>query len=105
MDAALKQAKADRVVLSLGTKVPNWVAYRHEIDQFMINDPVAFNRYLLALRQLQGQSDVLGYFEIPGIHGLPMRDWDGVKGPQLQFTAGGYCTHGLMVSAPSSFLP
>lgn len=97
MEAALKQGIADKVVVDLGVKAPTEIAYRRDIDFFLLDDPVAFNLYLLALRKLQTQSDALGFFQIAGIHGLPARDWDGVRGPQLQFTAGGYCTHGLMV--------
>ena len=104
MEAALKQAKTDRVVLDLCKKVPTSVAYRHDIDQFMLRDALAFNLCLLALRKLQEQSDVLGFFQIAGIHGLPARDWDGVRGPQLQFTAGGYCPHGLIVRVATSRL-
>jgi Common central domain of tyrosinase len=98
MDAALEQAKINRVVLDLGIKVPNAVAYRRDIDQFMLDDPIAFNLFLLALRKLQGlpANYVLSYFQIAGIHGLPAKDWDGVRGPGSQFTAGGYCTHGML---------
>ena len=97
MEAALNQAKADRVVLDLGSKVPNSAIHRQDIDNFMLNDPPAFNLYLLAIRKLQSQSDVLGYFQIAGIHGLPIQDWDGVTGPRLAWDGpGGYCTHGLL---------
>jgi len=97
MKRALSQAKADRVVLDLGLKVPNSVIRRQDIDEFLINDPAAFNLYLLAIRKAQSQSDVLGYFQIAGIHGLPVQDWDGVTGLKLAWDGpGGYCTYGML---------
>lgn len=97
MEQALGQAKTDRVVLDLGLKVPNPVIRRQDIDEFLLSDPVAFNLYLLAIRKLQSQSDVLGYFQIAGIHGLPIQNWDGVTGPKLAWDGpGGYCTHGML---------
>jgi hypothetical protein len=97
MEEALKQGHEAKAVVDLGQEAPEAVAYRQEIDDFMLGDPLAFNLFLLASRKLHEDPEPMGYFQIAGIHGLPRRDWDGVKGPDLQFPAGGYCTHGMMV--------
>ncbi|KAI9656603.1 MAG: hypothetical protein M1821_004810 [Bathelium mastoideum] len=70
------------------------VAERKDIDVLLLEQPLTFNLFLLALYELQNDPDLIkspmGYFEIAGIHGLPHRAWNGdknTKSPQ------GYCEH------------
>lgn len=51
--------------------------------------------YIQALTAWQNmdESDMLSYFQVAGIHGLPFIPWNNVSAvPDWQW--GGYCTHG-----------
>ncbi|KIW05630.1 uncharacterized protein PV09_03501 [Verruconis gallopava] len=54
-----------------------------------------FNMYILALSRMQqtNQDDVESYYQLSGIHGLPMVPWDGVNGNPSANPPAGYCTH------------
>ncbi|TID22241.1 Di-copper centre-containing protein [Venturia nashicola] len=67
---------------------------RLEIRELQQQQPDQWNVYILALIRMQqvDQSDVLSWFSIAGIHGIPASDWDGVTG--VSNPGGpGYCTH------------
>jgi tyrosinase len=54
--------------------------------------------FILGMRALEGmdEKDLTSYYQISGIHGLPFKPWDGVKGNTDWSTTsqfGGYCTH------------
>ncbi|KKA30812.1 hypothetical protein TD95_003673 [Thielaviopsis punctulata] len=67
---------------------------RPEIRQLR-DDEYGWNLYLLALSMLQytDQDDVLSYYQIAGIHGLPFQSWNGVQPKSQQTKNTGYCTH------------
>ncbi|CVL03756.1 related to tyrosinase precursor (monophenol monooxygenase) [Fusarium mangiferae] len=84
------------------------VAQRVDIDVMLTEQPDTFNLYLIALMELQGIKNLpwptpedysfedgksmdlkMSWFQLTGIHGLPMSPWDG-EGDQ-----GYYCTHSL----------
>jgi len=50
--------------------------------------------YLLGLQRMQqvSQTDMLSYFKIAGIHGVPAASWNGVNGLSAN-PSPGYCTH------------
>ncbi|KAL1637014.1 hypothetical protein SLS58_009540 [Diplodia intermedia] len=117
--ASITNAQSQGRVAGLASAVPNGqpIPQRLEIDD-LVNDPDAFNLFLLALESIQkdkykgitqpaamqdkkqGQwQDRMSYFEIAGIHGLPNRPWDNVQSKtmfadQLEI---GYCTHGSIL--------
>lgn len=71
---SLEKAQQDGFVIGLaGTG--NAVA-RREIDDLVRNDPDCFNLFLLALRNIMKDGSKTGYFQIAGIHGVPLTDWD-----------------------------
>ncbi|KAL1618339.1 hypothetical protein SLS54_007316 [Diplodia seriata] len=94
---SLAQAQTDGVVI--GLHGVSGIQPRREIDDLVLNEPDMFNLFLLALESLQkdegAHQDKMGYFQVSGIHGLPKRDWDGVKGEKRD--QGGYCTHGSIL--------
>ncbi|KAF5633744.1 tyrosinase precursor (monophenol monooxygenase) [Fusarium sp. NRRL 25303] len=79
---------------------------RLDIDVMLTEQPDTFNLYLIALMELQGMGNLpwttpedysfkpgsknlkMSWFQLTGIHGLPMSPWDKV-GPK-----GYYCAHG-----------
>lgn len=87
---SLDKAQQDGFVIGLaGLGSP---VARREIDDLMRNDPDCFNLFVLALRNVMKDKSKIGYFQIAGIHGLPLTDWDGVRIPDLK-SRGSYCTH------------
>jgi len=86
---------------------------RLEIYDF-IKDDKFFSLYIQALRmnscataqlmlttflevmQKERQTHPLSFFQIGGIHGLPYKPWNGIKGAEDR-TWGGYCTHGSVL--------
>ncbi|KAG5799174.1 hypothetical protein H9Q69_001806 [Fusarium xylarioides] len=98
----LDKAHKEGVVLGLagfGT------GQRVDIDVMLTEQPDTFNLYLIALMELQGMENLpwptpegysfkaggedlkMSWFQMTGIHGLPLRPWDKVG------TRGWYCTH------------
>ena len=69
--------------------------FRQDFSVFKESGP-AFDLYIQALYYFmkQNQSDVLSYYQIAGIHGVPFQSWDGVDGTNTQ---SGYCTHGSIL--------
>ncbi|EEP82835.1 predicted protein [Uncinocarpus reesii 1704] len=52
---------------------------RQDLIDFQNSGP-AFDLYVQALQRFQvSQTDMLGFFEIAGIHGLPYKAWDGMQ--------------------------
>ncbi|KAI9668449.1 MAG: hypothetical protein M1831_001203 [Alyxoria varia] len=68
------------------------VATRLEVRR-LAADSNAWNLFLLAMRDLKGlpQNQLLSYYQIAGVHGVPNIPWDGVRGNANQGV--GYCTH------------
>ncbi|KAF4627308.1 hypothetical protein G7Y89_g10846 [Cudoniella acicularis] len=96
---ALKKAQQDGVVIGLA-KVAN-VAPRLDIDVLLLNEPDTFNLFLLALINIQKKDpkDIMGYYQIAGIHGLPKAFWDGVVVPNKEEdnrNMSGYCAHSVL---------
>lgn len=74
----IRQAQKDRVVIRLagtGSNLP-----RLEIDEMIIDQPDTFNLFCLAMGELKSglAKDWMGYYQIAGIHGLPLQAWDNV---------------------------
>ena len=96
---ALNQAQQDGVVL--GLKNVAGVVPRMDIDKLLVELPDTFNLFCLALNSLMNDPDssqLMGYYQIAGIHGLPKALWDNVysehETPQNRDYSG-YCTHGV----------
>ncbi|KAF5987868.1 Tyrosinase [Fusarium coicis] len=80
---------------------------RVDIDVMLTEQPDTFNLYLIALMELQGMEDLpwttpedysfkpgsknlkMSWFQLTGIHGLPLSKWDG------EGDKGYYCTHSM----------
>ncbi|KAI0043594.1 tyrosinase [Auriscalpium vulgare] len=72
---------------------------RREIHD-LIKDDYQFSLYIQALTAMfnSTQQDLISFFQIGGIHGLPYVQWDGSGGSQpVQGSWGGYCTHGSIL--------
>ncbi|KAK5655046.1 hypothetical protein OQA88_5945 [Cercophora sp. LCS_1] len=69
---------------------------RMDIDVLLTTRPDTFNLFLLAMQKFQEDKDLLGYFSIAGIHGLPSTPWDGVV-KRFKDVNGGYCAHGVPI--------
>ncbi|KAI9692221.1 MAG: hypothetical protein M1822_006451 [Bathelium mastoideum] len=73
------------------------VVERKDIDILLLEQPLTFNLFLLALYDLQNDPKLIespmGYFEIAGIHGLPKRPWNGDQNKREK----GYCEHAEIV--------
>lgn len=68
---ALKNAQRDGIVL--GLKALSDPKPRLDIDEALLNQPDAFNLFLLAIAELQRaehDKDLMGYFQITGILSL-----------------------------------
>jgi tyrosinase len=94
-DGLSKRADGDTVSVS-GVTADGVVGTRREINE-LATDTTAFNLYLLATHRYVNSdtSDVLSYFQISGIHGVPCTPYSGVQGDQDAMNQGGcgYCTH------------
>jgi tyrosinase len=68
---------------------------RYEIRDLEQNQPDQFNVYLLGLQRMQSmnQSDMLSWYQISGIHGVPQIPWNDVPGTGNENNNPGYCTH------------
>ncbi|KAK8054725.1 Tyrosinase, partial [Apiospora phragmitis] len=78
---ALKDATDAGIVK--GLKDISGVKHRLDIDVMIRDQPDTFNLFILALDKMQKpdfQPRGLRYAEISGIHGIPMKLWDGVPG-------------------------
>ncbi|KAJ4248373.1 hypothetical protein NW762_012703 [Fusarium torreyae] len=105
----LNQAHQQGVVL--GLRDVAGVGERLDIDVMLMKQPDTFNLFLIALMELQGKrvpwkidpdysftsEDIMSWFQIAGIHGLPDHAWSGEKdrGKSLQDREKdkGYCAH------------
>jgi tyrosinase len=79
------------------------VPIRREIRDLQTNSPDQWNLFLLGMDAFQKvkENDVLSYYQIAGIHGMPYKPWDGVQGiPDFPDGLGGYCTHSSILFAP-----
>ncbi|KAH9889909.1 tyrosinase [Cubamyces lactineus] len=76
-----------------GALAPN----RLEINDFIKNDKF-FSLYIQALDIIYNlkQEELISFFQIGGIHGLPYIAWDGA-GADDPAEASGYCTHGSVL--------
>lgn len=63
---------------------------RREITEFTGSGPT-WDLFILSLQRFQEASfnDSLSFFQIAGIHGYPVREWDNVEGQG----SGGFCMH------------
>ncbi|KAK7753914.1 hypothetical protein SLS62_004012 [Diatrype stigma] len=98
MDLPQEFIDSNKAGVVLGLRNVAGVRDRQDVDQLLWHDPNAFNLFLLALQELKDPSmtaDIMGYFEIAGIHGMPRRSWDNVGHKQnLDSTQdAGYCAH------------
>ena len=93
-------------------KLTGSVQARVDIDVMLTEQPDMFNLMLLALAAMQKkpeviskvpnlqQNELLSYYSIAGIHGLPSVPWDDVVNqfvPKSAALFGGYCPHGLLI--------
>lgn len=116
---SLDEAQRRGIVIGLAGETDKPVA-RLDIDELLLQYPKTFNLFLLALAYLQDETKSnddnelkkMNYFQVAGmskthimlklliliwrlgIHGLPLRDWDGVPGSQNDSEEGSYCPHG-----------
>ena len=96
--AKLKAAQEGFCVIGL-QEVTGETGIRKDIDDLVMNEKEAFNVFIIALTNLQSPSaqnvqNPMSYFQIAGIHGLPLRLWnkEGVKLNADGFPSG-YCHH------------
>lgn len=97
---ALNEAQRHGVVI--GLKNVAGVAQRLDIDKFLLELPDTFNLFCLALSDLMNDpdsSDLMGYYQLAGMHGLPKMLWDGVDAPNKEpgsLAGSGYCAHSTL---------
>ena len=96
--AKLKAAQEGFYVIGLQgiTDVPG---IRRDIDDLAMNYKEAFNIFIIALMNMQAitpqnTQNPMSYFQIAGIHGLPLRQWHN-EGAKLNARGdqSGYCHH------------
>ncbi|KAH9940686.1 photo-regulated tyrosinase [Amylocystis lapponica] len=78
-----------------GAQAPN----RREIHDF-VKDEKQFSLYIQAFAAMSdvSQKDLISFFQIGGIHGLPNVEWNGSGSDKSASTEwGGYCTHGSVL--------
>jgi tyrosinase len=97
--ALLEQAQKDGLVIGLG-KITEVEIDRLDIDDLLFKEPDTFNVFLLALRNLKNQNptEKTSFFQLAGIHGLPLKLWDNDTGGAKEMmkdplSDSGYCTH------------
>ncbi|KAF5867520.1 putative tyrosinase protein [Botrytis fragariae] len=63
-------------------------------------DSTQWNLFLLAMIAYQGsdQNELSSFYQIAGIHGYPLKPWDGVQA--VGAGTSGYCTHGSNLFGP-----
>jgi tyrosinase len=75
----------------------NQVPVRQEIDAWYTNPDNLHqvNLFLLALANFQGMpvTDKKSYYQVAGIHGLPLVPWDERSTSKTPRSINGYCTH------------
>ena len=96
--AKLKAAQEGFYVIGL-QEVTGETGVRRDIDDMAMNEKESFNIFIIALTNLQVISaenvqNPMSYFQIAGIHGLPLRPWnkEGVK-LNVSGDSSGYCHH------------
>ncbi|KAL9053666.1 MAG: hypothetical protein Q9162_004617 [Coniocarpon cinnabarinum] len=69
---------------------------RLEIRQMEASNPDQWNLFLLATAQFQNTSheDIMGWYQLAGIHGMPYEPWNGVSGTN---PGQGYCPHSMAI--------
>ncbi|KAF2135447.1 uncharacterized protein K452DRAFT_323045 [Aplosporella prunicola CBS 121167] len=89
-DAEGLTARADTFAI---TGVSGSVQPRLEI-RTLAQDSVSWNLFLLAMDRFlnTNQNDMLSFYKVSGIHGVPFENWDGVPGAPSDWS--GYCPHG-----------
>ncbi|KIV99429.1 uncharacterized protein PV09_08861 [Verruconis gallopava] len=95
--ALMGSAFAARDTISVtGATTDGLVGVRRELTE-LATDTDAFNLYLLAMNRYMNAdtSDVLSFYQVSGVHGVPCQPWSGVQGNQAAISQGGcgYCTH------------
>ncbi|OCL09432.1 Di-copper centre-containing protein [Glonium stellatum] len=102
----LEDAQTNGYVLGL-KELTGGDGLRRDIDDLLVHEPEAFNIFVLALLNLQEDSpkrtaDKMGYFQVAGIHGLPLTLWnsEGVKLNKMDQYGSGYCHHGHLGFGP-----
>ncbi|KAI0126190.1 hypothetical protein BJ170DRAFT_685428 [Xylariales sp. AK1849] len=90
---ALEAAHKQGIVV--GLKEVAGVAPRLDIDVLIKENPKAFNLFLIAFELLKQdpRSDIMGFFQIAGIHGFPNEPWFKIDGRQGVAGDPGYCAH------------
>ncbi|KAH7178750.1 common central domain of tyrosinase-domain-containing protein [Fusarium sp. MPI-SDFR-AT-0072] len=97
------------------------VGERLDIDVMLMTQPDTFNLFLIALMELQDMKkevtwkpgpgysftsdDIMSWYQIAGIHGLPAEDWAGEedrgkKERDITYDGDGYCAHSTPTFAP-----
>lgn len=75
----------------------NQVPLRQEVDAWSSNpaNVTQVNLFLLALAKFQAMSvtDMKSYYQVAGIHGLPLVPWDEKTASKTPGSLNGYCTH------------
>ena len=100
----LNKAQKDGVVV--GLKAVAGVVPRLDIDKLLIEAPDTFNLFCLALADLMSADDngnIMGYYQIAGIHGLPKVLWDNIDAPNKEpgsLAGSGYCAHSSLQFPP-----
>ncbi|KAF2205503.1 Di-copper centre-containing protein [Delitschia confertaspora ATCC 74209] len=98
---SIDQAQEQGVVIGLKDVTGN-VSPRKDIDWQIVNQPEAFNIFLIALWELQQEGETdnkMSYYQVAGIHGLPKALWDDVDSPQKHpddTDQSGYCAHATL---------
>ncbi|KIW71471.1 hypothetical protein PV04_03631 [Phialophora macrospora] len=104
--AKLKAAQDGFYVIGL-QDVTGETGIRRDIDDLALHEKEAFNVFVIALTNLQSTSSAntknfMSYFQIAGIHGLPLRLWnqEGIKLNARGNSVSGYCHHSHIGFAP-----
>ncbi|KAI0482566.1 hypothetical protein GGR56DRAFT_620540 [Xylariaceae sp. FL0804] len=104
MTALQALREANNAGLVKGLKDVAGIKQRTDIDVMIRDKPDSFNLFLLALEEIQRpdhKPSIMRYAEISGIHGLPLKEWDNVRGKEydpksahgLDAIGSGYCVH------------
>jgi len=93
-DAAAEIEKRQSVVVTSGASGTN-IYPRYEVRQLLKHHPSQWTLLILAMQafQAQSQSSATSYYQIAGIHGVPLVNYNGVAQCSSCSSAYGYCTH------------